>query len=121
MKNQWEHTYFYGHEISEDERQQGYINYSTLAKAVGSIILCNDITKLFYSTINGEYTEPELYNGSDYDEENDNYYDIYHYYIVSAYGAEILPDLDMYIWGVTHFGTMWSGVNTSIKIVNTKD
>jgi hypothetical protein len=22
----------------------------------------------------------------------------------------------MYIWGVTHFGTPWNGVNTNIKI-----
>lgn len=52
--------------------------------------------------------------------------EIYQYYIVSDYGARILKDcneivfyneeLDMYIWGVTHYGTSWDYVLTNIKI-----
>ena len=121
-----EKKYFYGNEISEEGVKNNRVDYRALAKSFDGV-LCNDITKLFYSTINGEYNEPELFNGSDYNEEEDYYYDIYQYYIISSYGAEILerytdeivyylPMLDMYVWGVTHFGTAWSGVLTDIKI-----
>jgi hypothetical protein len=122
------HTYkfFYGKEITPEEIKNGYINYRTLASCFDAI-LCNDITKLFYNTIAGEYNEPEIVNGSDYDDENDYYYDIYQYYIIDNNGYDILssctdeiiyyiPILDIYVWGVTHFGTPWNGVNTDIKI-----
>jgi hypothetical protein len=125
-KTEWNSRYFYGVEISEEEIQNGYINYRTLAKSFDAI-LCNDITKLFFTEINGTYQEAELYNGADYDEEEDYYYDIYQYYIIDNNGVDILetntdeiiyylPELDMYIWGVTHYGTPWNGVNTNIKI-----
>ena len=124
-------NYFYGNEVSEYGQQNGYVDYRTLAKAFDAV-LCNDITKLFYSTINGEYTEPEIYNGSDYDVENDYYYDIFQYFIIPEYGAEILERytdeivyyisaLDMYIWGVTHCGTAWDYVLTDIKIDDTEE
>ena len=118
--------YFYGHEVSSYGVEHNRVDYRTLAKCFDAV-LCNDITKLFFSTINNEYTEPELINGCDYDEENDYYYDIFQYFIISEYGAEILerftdeivyyiPVLDMYIWGVTHWGTSWDYVLTDIKI-----
>lgn len=50
--------------------------------------------------------------------------EIYQYYIVSDNGARILEEfneivfyneeLDMYLWGVTHYGTSWSYVLTDI-------
>ena len=61
------------------------------------------------------------------EEEQENSYneECYQYYIVSDNGAEILKEineivfyneeLDMYVWGVTHFGTAWSYVLTDIK------
>lgn len=59
------------------------------------------------------------------EEEQDYTDDIYQYYIVSDNGAEILKEineivfyneeLDMYVWGVTHYGTSWSYVLTDIK------
>lgn len=61
------------------------------------------------------------------EEEQENSYnaDIYQYYIVDDNGAEILQEcneivfyneeLDMYVWGVTHYGTAWSYVLTDIK------
>ena len=128
MKKKYVHKsrYFCGNEISSYELDHGYINYSTLVKAFDAV-LCNDITKLFYSTVNGEYNEPELYNGSDCDDETGECYDIYQYYIISDNGARLLeeltdeivyyiPALDIYVWGVTHFGTPWQGVLTDIKI-----
>ena len=120
------YKYFNGYEISQEEIENGYINYRTLAKGF-SLVLCNDIAKLFYNTINGEYIEPEIINGYDYDNENEEYIDIFQYYIIDSRDAEILQDrtneivyyvdyLDLYIWGVTHYGTPWNGVNTEIKI-----
>lgn len=53
--------------------------------------------------------------------------EIFQYFIVSDEGANILKsytneiiyyngELDIHVWGVTHFGTSWDYVNTSIKI-----
>ena len=125
-KTEWNSRYFYGVEITEEEIKQGYINYRTLANSFEGV-LCNDITKLFFTEINGVYQEVELYNGTDYDENDDYYYDIYQYFIIDRNGVDILetntdeiiyylPELDIYVWGVTHWGTPWSGVNTDIKI-----
>lgn len=148
-KTEWNSKYFYGVEISEEEINNGYINYRTLAKAFDAV-LCNDITKLFYSTINNEYIEPETVNGDYYYYENNNgdilsiseydelepeqqseyeeiYEDIYQYFIIDNNGYNILTELtdeivfyieslDLAIWGVTHLGTPWNGVNTNIKI-----
>lgn len=69
----------------------------------------------------------EIVNGSDYDEENDEYAEIYQYYIISNSGAKVLEywtdeivyyneRLDMYVWGVTHWGTSWDYVLTDIEV-----
>ena len=146
--------YFYGNEISEEGVKHNRVDYRALAASFDAV-LCNDITKLFYSTINNNYNEVEFYNGTDYyyvnedgdilsvseyeelneeqqEEYNEEYYDIYQYYIISERGADILKDytdeivyylpvLDLYVWGVCHFGTMWSGVLTDIKINENED
>lgn len=59
------------------------------------------------------------------EQENSLNAECYQYYIVSDNGAEILKkcneivyyneELDMYVWGVTHFGTSWDYVLTDIK------
>ncbi len=59
-------------------------------------------------------------------DEQDNQLEIFQYFIVSDNGASILQEcneilfynetLDMYVWGVTHYGTSWSYVLTDIKI-----
>ena len=119
-------NYFYGNKISDYGRENGYVDYRTLAQAFDAVLV-NDITKLFYSTVNNEYNEPELYSGCDYDEDGDTYAEIFQYYIISENGAEILqtwtdeivyyiPVLDCYVWGVTHYGTSWDYVLTDIKI-----
>ena len=59
--------------------------------------------------------------------EQDEQREIYQYYIISDNGAHILkqctneivyyiPVLDVYVWGVTRFGTSWDYVLTDIKI-----
>ena len=55
-------NYFYGHEVSEYGKRNGYVDYRTLAAAFDAV-LCNDITKLFFGELNGEYNEPEQING----------------------------------------------------------
>lgn len=166
MKNK---KYFYGNEISEYGVQHNRIDYAALAKAFDAV-LCNDITKLFYSTVNGEYNEVEQVQGfidnseeieelqnrieeleelitetstpeedkqteeqieelqEQIDElEQETQPEIYQYYIISDSGYNILkyhtneivyyiPVLDIYIWGVTHWGTSWDYVLTDIKI-----
>ena len=58
--------------------------------------------------------------------EQDEIPEVYQWYIVSDNAKSILEDaeqivyyddeLDIYVWGVTHFGTSWNYVLTSIKI-----
>lgn len=168
--------YFYGNEISEYGIQHNRVDYGALAKSFDAV-LCNDITKLFYSDINGEYNEIEQINGfidnseiieeleekidelenkldnmdilydydieeynrieeqinklkeeiEEYEREQDEQPEIYQYYIISDSGKDILKyhtneiiyyveTLDIYIWGVTHWGTSWDYVLTEIKI-----
>ncbi len=177
MKENYTHKskYFYGHQISEYGLKNGYVDYATLAKAFDAV-LCNDITKLFYSTIDGEYNEIEQVSGSidnqdeidelqeqldeitdeyretddsekekelsdkmdelqekidELQQEQDDAPEIFQYFIVSDAGAELLKDygeivyylpaLDVYIWGVTHYGTSWDYVLTNIKIDLSED
>ena len=59
------------------------------------------------------------------EEEQDSTDEIYQYYMVDDNGARLLEEineivfyneeLDMYVWGVTHYGTAWSYVLTDIK------
>lgn len=58
-------------------------------------------------------------------EQNDDP-EVYQWYIVDDWGAKLLQEidqivyynetLDMYLWGVTHYGTSWDYVLTSIAI-----
>ena len=68
----------------------------------------------------------ELYSGCDYIEEYDEYCDIYQFYIISELDAERLAEftneivyyneeLNLYILGVTHYGTSWGYVPSGWK------
>lgn len=68
----------------------------------------------------------ELQEGQDEEPE------IFQYYIISDEGADILKretneivyyneELDMYVWGVTHWGTSWDHVLTDIALEEVKD
>ena len=112
--------YFYGNEISEYGQEHGYVDYRTLAKAFDAV-LNNDI---IHNTAEIGYWE--TVSGNEYDEETDTYAEIFQYFIVSDNGAEILQEaeeivfynetLDMYVWGVTHWGTSWDYVLTNIPL-----
>ena len=58
--------------------------------------------------------------------EINEYQEVFQWFIVDDWGARLLQDidevvyynekLDMYLWGVTHYGTSWDYVLTNIKI-----
>lgn len=121
-------------DLNEYEKQHNKISYKRLIdRLFTDMILCNDITKLFYNEIGGKYTEPEVEIGCECDE-NDEYIDIYQYfivdfngftyeYILKKYAKQLgnefilyyIEQLDLYILGVTHFGTGWDYVLTDIE------
>ena len=87
----------------------------------GGLVLNNDIMPTLISS----GFEFDIYCGTDYDEE-DYYYDVYQNFIIDSRDAERLKeytkelvyyceDLDLYILGVTHFGTPWNGVPANWK------
>ena len=120
-------------DLNEYEKKNNRISFKRLFNRLFTdAILCNDITKLFFADINGKYQEVETEIGTDYDEETDEYLDIYQYFIVDfnnytyskmqelkkSLGKEFilyyLSELDLYIVGITHFGTGWDYVLTDI-------
>lgn len=112
----------YGVEVSDYGLENGYLDYLTLSKIIGDCILNN--------TIRGEVGYPEdweIVNGIDRYEDY-GYCNIYQDYIISEYGYKFLAEhtdecvfynekLDVYIWGITHFGTSWDYVLTDIELV----
>jgi len=113
------------------------ISYRELARRVGDCILNNEIHNA--TTVDG--CEWEMVNGNDCHcyvhetvEECDEHSDdceeeskeIYQEYIITDSGADYLKrkteeivyyndEINMYLWGITHFGTSWDGVYTEIK------
>lgn len=110
----------YGHKVSEYGLKNGYLDYATLSKIVGACALNNYIFQY------AGYENWELYNGLEENDDGD-YLEIYQYYIVSYEGARTLKhytdeivyyneELDMYLWGITHFGTSWDYVLTDLYL-----
>lgn len=110
----------YGHKVSRYGLENGYLDYMTLSFIVGDCILNNDIFEY------AGYGNWDLYSG-DYEDEDGEYYEVYQYYIITEGGARFLeentdeivyyhPDLNMYLWGITHFGTSWDYVLTDIRL-----
>lgn len=111
----------YGVKVSSYGLEHGYLDYYTLSKIVGDCVLNNSVFQY------AGYENWELTNGVEEDEYG-NFLEVYQYYIISDSGARFLEEytdelvfynqtLDMYIWGVTHFGTSWDYVLTDIKLV----
>ena len=119
--------YFNGEKISEYGLKHGYVDYRTFTKNM-EMVLNNDL--MFTLENNGYYFEPVNGFDSDYDDdENENeeyeYPEIYQYFIVDDQAAEMIKDytndplfycetLDLYIYGITHYGTSWDYVLTDI-------
>ena len=111
-------------DLNEQEKKTGLISYKRLINRISSgIWLFNNAPKL------SEY-DFEFEIGSDYNEEDDEYIDIYQYYLIdiNPYMIEKLQEigcqdviiawsenLEEYVLFVDHFGTSWDYVSTSIK------
>ena len=110
----------YGHQVSDYGLENGYLDYHTLSKIVGDCVLNNNIMEYsdcgYWDLENGEWEDEYGYP-----------HEVYQYYIISDAGAIVLKDisnelvfynakLDMYLWGITHFGTSWDYVLTDIKL-----
>ena len=103
----------YGVKVSEYGLEHGYLDYQTLAGIVGDCILNNTLrseTAEDWEIVTGDFKEA-----------------IYQDYIISEYGYRFLEEhtdelvfynerLDLYIWGITHYGTAWSHVLTDNKL-----
>lgn len=123
-----EQKYYYGNAISEYGMQNGRVDYATLAKAFDAV-LNNDIMSLTYDIGSWEQVSGIVDNTDEIEELESEQCDdpeVFQWFIVDDWGARLLQDideivyynetLDMYLWGVTHYGTSWSYVLTSIKI-----
>ena len=82
-------------------------------------ILCNNISK--------DFELLELENGRDYNEETEEYQEIMQWYIVSKNMSEYIKqftdeilyyhnELNVYVWGITHYGTSWDNVEIDCNI-----
>ena len=111
----------YGAKVSDYGIENGYLDYYTLSQIVGDSVLNNNV----FAQVG--YENWEIINGLEEDEDG-NYKEVYQYYIISDSGASFLQEytdeivyyneqLDMYIWGISHFGTSWDYVLTDIKLV----
>lgn len=162
-------VYFYGNEASDYAKQNGYLDYATLAKAFDAV-LNNDIMSItesngigYWDQENGEIDnsdkieelenqieeveekmegldensdvykafEKEIDDMNDQIDELRNQQDypseVFQWFIVDEKGANIIKEytddplyyniaLDIYLWGVTHFGTSWNYVLTDVKL-----
>ena len=104
----------YGVEVSKYGLENGYLDYSTLAKMIGGCILNNTIRKKTmedFEIISGKFNAV-----------------VFQDYIISESGYKLLEELtdelvfynkklDVYIWAVTHFGTNWNYVLTDVKLI----
>ena len=123
--------YFYGNKVSEYGQEHNRVDYATFAKSFNHV-LNNDIMseleqKGFYFEQIGGFVDnseeiDELQEQIDELEEEQNPGEIFQYYIVDddrilQENNEIVfycEELDLYIWGVTHWGTSWDYVLTGI-------
>lgn len=115
-------TIFFGNEASDYGKENGRLDYGTLSKAFNKV-LNNDIME----ATRGIGTWKQVHGFTDNPEEMDYDFEIFQYFIISDDGAKILKDwtdeivfyneaLDMYVWGVTHYGTDWDLILTDIEL-----
>lgn len=109
--------------------------YSQLFCPNSSLLLCNDIVQvdneLYDNLENGELWHYYDAEGNEVEEDDDyeseEAVDIYQYYLIDDQTAKDLMRhtdeiilysemLDLYVLGVTHFGTMWCGVDAEYVV-----
>lgn len=116
-------------DLNEEEIKTNRISYRRLIERIGNIWLFNNAPKL------SDY-DFEFEIGSDYDEENDEYIDIYQYYLIDTneYCINNLKEincdnviiawsekLENYVLFVPHFGTSWDYIMTNFEPTNNID
>lgn len=107
----------YGAEVSEYGLKKGYLDYAALADIVGYRVMNNNVRDLIcgWELVSGE-VEGEIFQN----------------YIITDWGYKFLSEhtdeavfyneeLDMYIWGIQHWGTSWDYVLTDIKLVKNQE
>lgn len=111
-------------DLNEYEKTNKCLSYANLFYNDDALILCNNIGK--------NWEELELVNGTDFDEIGGYYDDIYQYYIIDDSTAKRLIDntneiiyyhneLDIYVLGVTHYGTNWHYVYSGFDLIEDED
>ena len=112
-------------DLNEYEKENKRLSYSNLFYNDDALILCNNIA------LNSEdFINLELQSGFS----TDDVYaddDVYQYYIINDDLARRLMEinevvfyhntLDIYVLGVTHYGTNWGYVLTDLKLVKDED
>lgn len=139
MENTKYYEYYYGKKVSKYGLENGYVDYACLREAIGGCVLCNNMEKRCLEVVSGEmFRYYDIDNGyeeitREEAEELDmccieeEPIDIYQWYIISDSGAQLLmretdeivfydEELDVYVWGVTHWGTGWDYVLTNIDL-----
>lgn len=125
----------YGVKVSSYGLSNGYLDYRALAGIVGDLILNNTLMTLedfYWELVAGQDTYAYDEDGNECDLCSDECcdaaaLDVYQTYIISEYGYKFLRDhtdeivyyceeLDIYLWGITHYGTSWDYVLTSIEL-----
>jgi len=115
--------YFCGNMISEYGRKNGRVDYATFSKAFDAVLNNNIMADLESAGYYFDIEAGMVDNSEEIEEEDPG--EIYQYYIVSDYGADLIRDynvgtlfyceaVDLYIWGISHYGTSWDYVLTSI-------
>lgn len=109
---------------NEEEKNALRISWANFFRFYNiDLILCNEIVKNFELDF---YSMPE----SEEDEEEDDYnefLEIFQYYLINERDLSVVEqlnepilycrELDLYILGVTHWGTGWDYVLTPVKLV----
>lgn len=111
-----EKHYFYGQPVSDYGVKNNRIDYLAFASTFDAV-LCLYADKLL-DKFNWEVVQGELEQ------------EVFQWFVIDTAGvdritthtpSEILiyiPDLDMHLWGVTHWGTGWDYVLTEINIAD---
>lgn len=114
-------------DLNEEEKRANRISYKRLIERISNNIF------LFNKACDLSNYDFEFVLNSDYDEENEDYKEIYQYYLINIneYMLEILQQIDCkdliiaysetlenYILLVDHFGTSWDYVLTNIEPTN---
>lgn len=114
----------YGVEVSKYGIESGYLDYRALSKILDGCVMNNNLREQTnyddWELVNGDYFQEDL-NGDQI------YKEVFQEYIISESGYEFLKEytdeivhynrsLDIYLWGVTHYGTSWDYVLTDIKL-----